>query len=109
GLVGEVPVDDRLRRAHRGGELVHGQVRTAVVHGAAGLPAQLSAAFGAVCLPAAGAAVHIGFGAAVRRGEIALAACGGDPVHVLRVSGTLGPRHIVKTDGGRPIVAPTPQ
>src|SRR5699024_10813427 len=105
----EVPVDDGLRGAHRGGELVHGQVRATVVHSAARLPAQLSAAFGAVRLPAAGAAVHIGFGAAAGRGEATLAACGGVPVHVLRVSGTLGPRHIVTDRWWQTDRGPDPQ
>src|SRR5690625_4237318 len=51
GLVGEVAVDDRLRGADLGGEVVHGQVGAAVVHGTSRGPDELGAARAAVGCP----------------------------------------------------------
>src|SRR5690606_2639570 len=60
GLVGEVAVEDRLRGADLGGEVVHRQVGPAVVHRPAGGPDQLGAPRAAVGGPARVAAVDAG-------------------------------------------------
>lgn len=55
--VPEVPVEDRLRGARVGGDLVHGHLRAEGVHGGAGGAHQLQAALGPVAVPADAAAV----------------------------------------------------